>query len=124
MREFGSARIDAQAEAFDSTRDFYSPPVITKVPTNLTHDRGNGETQELRTGFDIVAGHRLDQSDPRDLQQIFVGLAAVLEASRNVIGKRQTVPDDRVALVPEVRGVGAQCGQELEHWYYLGVVAA
>jgi hypothetical protein len=76
--------------------------VIAKVPTHLTHYCRYGEIQEFRTGFDVVAVHGIDQTETRDLYKIFEWLSAVLESSRDVIGKGQTAADDRVALAPEV----------------------
>jgi hypothetical protein len=76
--------------------------VIAEVPTHFTHYCRYGEIQEFRTSFDVVAVHGIDQTETRDLYQIFEWLSAVLESSRDVIGKGETASDDRVALTSEV----------------------
>jgi hypothetical protein len=71
--------------------------VIAKVSAHLPHHGRHGKRQEIRTVVDIEAVHRLNQTHPCHLNEIFVRFSAVLEAACDVVSQRQTAFNDQVS---------------------------
>ena len=74
------------------------PAVVTEVAADLSHDRGHPERNEIRSGVDVKAHHRVDQSDPGYLNQVVARFAPALEPASDVIGQGQAPLHDLFPL--------------------------
>ena len=91
------------------------------MPANLAHDGRYRERDEIRTGFDVEPGHRVDQADAGYLHQIVARFAAAFETAGDVVGQRQAALDDLVSVTLEVRRLGVKSRQLAEHIGNVGV---
>ncbi len=80
------------------------PTVVPEMPADFAHDGRHRERHEVRAGVDVETDHRIDQTHPRDLDQVVARLAAPVETPGDVIGQRQAALDDAVPLPLKIGG--------------------
>ena len=100
LRERGDGVVELEMQLLDAPGDAHRPPFVAEVALELADDRRRRERRELQAAFGIEALDCLQQPDERDLAEIVQLLAAVLEASREELGKAHVVFDERVAQIP------------------------
>jgi hypothetical protein len=91
------------------------------MPTDLPHDGGHRERDEVGAGFHVEARDGVDQSDASHLDQVVAGFSAALEPAGYVVGQRQTAFDDFVPMTLEVRGARVESSQLTKHVRNVGV---
>lgn len=94
------------------------------MAADLAHDGRNSERDEVRTGLDVEARHGVDQTHPRDLNQVVAQLAASLEPASDVIRQRQAPFDDLVFAIAEIRRPGFVLRQLPKHVADIGILRA
>jgi len=74
----------------------HGPPAVTKVPLQLAEDRRRRERREQHAPSGIESLNGFEQPDERDLAEVIDGLAAVREATSEMLCKADVLFDERV----------------------------
>src|ERR1700751_1334386 len=88
-------------EILETARNFDAPPAVAKVSANFTHHCRYGKGNEISPAVDIEPIDGIDQANSGNLHEVLVPLSAISEATRDVLGQRQSPLDDRLALAGE-----------------------